>query len=172
MRKTLAAPPDVVSQSTPKVHYACRLNAPSHSKEPRAIGPEHNPNSKHIRGSTVYDRVGGHPFFTELVDRFYEAVAVDPLLRPLYPADLGPGKAHLAAFLAQYWGGPPQYTKERGHPRLRMRHAQFSIGQAERDAWVKHMCAAVAAMDVTPEDAAELAAYFERTATLLINNHA
>ena len=80
----------------------------------------------------MYDRVGGEPFFVELVDRFYEGVAGDPTLRPLYPADLTDAKAHLAAFLVQYWGGPAAYSAARGHPRLRMRHAPFLIGLPER----------------------------------------
>ena len=91
------------------------------------------------------------------------------MLRRLYPDDLAPPKAHLAAFLAQYWGGPPQYTAERGHPRLRMRHARFAIRQDERDAWMGHMNAALGSMDVPPADAAALAEYFEDTATFLIN---
>jgi hemoglobin len=120
-------------------------------------------------GSTLHDRVGGGPFFVALVDRFYEEVAVDPVLRPLYPDDLEPGKAHLAAFLAQYWGGPPYYTMERGHPRLRRRHFPFPIGQVERDAWALHMRTAVTAQALDPSDAALLVGYFEETATFLMN---
>ncbi|MCH7482387.1 MAG: globin [Chloroflexi bacterium] len=119
--------------------------------------------------STLYDRVGGLDFFVTLIERFYEAVVGDPVLRPLYPDDLDAPKARLAGFLAQYWGGPPQYSAERGHPRLRMRHAPFAIGQVERDAWVRHMRAALGSADVSPEDAAALADYFEDTATFLIN---
>ena len=116
-----------------------------------------------------YERVGREPFFVNLIERFYALVEEDPLLRPLYPSDLEPGKAHLAAFLAQYWGGPPDYTEDRGHPRLRMRHRPFAIGQTERDAWVHHMTASVEAAEVQTEDAAALIAYFQRTATFLIN---
>ena len=119
--------------------------------------------------STLYERVGGMPFFAALVERFYGAVEDDPVLHPIYPDDLEPGKAHLAGFLAQYWGGPPEYSMERGHPRLRMRHARFSIGQAQRDAWVQHMNAAVRSQDVSAGDAALLTEYFEGTATLLMN---
>ncbi len=129
----------------------------------------HGPQSDRPQGDTLYERVGGEPFFDELVEQFYEQVAVDPVLRPLYPDDLGPGKAHLAGFLAQYWGGPPNYSRERGHPRLRMRHAPFAIGRRERDAWVRHMTAAVATSSVSPEDAALLLAYFDDTATFLMN---
>ena len=120
-------------------------------------------------GSTLYERVGREAFFTALVERFYEHVATDPVLRPLYPADLEPGKANLAAFLAQYWGGPPNYSMVRGHPRLRMRHVGFPIGQRERDAWVGHMTAAVHSAKASPGDAAVLLHYFEQTATFLMN---
>jgi hemoglobin len=116
-----------------------------------------------------FERVGGEPFFSALVDHFYALVTEDPILRPLYPPDLEPGKAHLAAFLAQYWGGPSRYSETRGHPRLRMRHAPFAIGPAERDAWVQHMTAAVRAMQLDAEDTATLNTYFERTATFLQN---
>ncbi|HEX4175467.1 MAG TPA: globin, partial [Acidimicrobiales bacterium] len=87
----------------------------------------------------LFDRVGGQAFFVDLVDRFYLGVAGDPLLRPLYPDDLKESADHLALFLMQYWGGPPTYNEQRGHPRLRMRHAPFVIGPAERDAWLRHM---------------------------------
>lgn len=116
-----------------------------------------------------FERVGGEVFFVTMVDRFYDLVESDPVLRPLYPPDLEPGKAHLAAFLSQYWGGPAHYSLERGHPRLRMRHANFSIGQAERDAWVKHMTAAVRSMSLDTKDAETLIAYFHRVASHLKN---
>ncbi len=119
--------------------------------------------------TTLYDRVGGKAFFVALIERFYEGVASDTVLRPLYPQDLEPSSAHLAAFLAQYWGGPPQYSIERGHPRLRMRHFAFPIGQAERDAWVHHMTGAVNASEASPADKAEMLTYFDSTATFLIN---
>jgi hemoglobin len=119
--------------------------------------------------NSLYERVGGEPFFISLVDRFYAGVEDDPVLRPLYPADLGPPKRHLALFLAQYWGGPPIYNAERGHPRLRMRHIPFSIGRAERDAWVRHMRAAVEASEASAADAEALNAYFETAGTSLIN---
>ena len=125
-------------------------------------------NDPHTNG-TLYERVGGHSFFAGLVESFYAAVAGDPVLRPIYPEDLEPGKARLAAFLAQYWGGPPHYSMERGHPRLRMRHARFPIGQAERDAWVSHMIAAVRATEVSSTDASLLIGYFEHTSTFLMN---
>ena len=121
------------------------------------------------QATTLYDRVGGRPWFVALVDRFYDAVAEDPVLRPLYPKDLSAPRAHLAAFLVQYWGGPSDYSLERGHPRLRMRHVPFAIGFAERDAWFGHMSAAVRAGGLAPEDEAEMIAYFDSSATFLVN---
>ena len=118
---------------------------------------------------SLFDRVGGHRFFHELVAHFYAAVESDPILRPLYPADLSPSRDHLALFLVQYWGGPPTYNEQRGHPRLRMRHVPFAIGQAERDAWLGHMQAAVAASPADEADKAALNTYFESAATSLIN---
>jgi hemoglobin len=117
----------------------------------------------------VYAELGGQPFFDALAARFYERVAADPVLRPLYPEDLGPGERHLALFLAQYWGGPGTYAQQRGHPRLRMRHAPFAIGPAERDAWVAAMAASVADADVAPDFAQRLLDYFSMAAEHLVN---
>jgi hemoglobin len=118
---------------------------------------------------TLYHRVGGLPFFIALVDRFYDAVQHDARLRPLYPDDLSKPRRHLALFLAQYWGGPPTYNEERGHPRLRMRHAKFPIGPQEREAWLEHMLAAVASSPAAEADKTALRAYFESAANGLIN---
>jgi hemoglobin len=122
---------------------------------------------------TLFDRVGGEAFFRDLVDRFSLDVAGDPLLRPLYPDDLSEPSAHLALFLMQYWGGPGTYSEQRGHPRLRMRHAPFVIGPAERDAWLRHMHDALAALQgesrITEADAEELRAYLEMAANTLVN---
>lgn len=119
---------------------------------------------------SVYDAVGGQPFFDALVERFYAGVADDPVLRPMYPDDLTESRRTLAGFLAQYWGGPPRYSEERGHPRLRMRHAPFPIDQAARDHWFAHMATAVRAAGLAPELEAQLLAYFESAATHLIND--
>jgi len=118
---------------------------------------------------SLYDRVGGAPFFVELVDRFYDGVAVDPLLRPMYPDDLGDSRRHLALFLMQYWGGPTTYSEERGHPRLRRRHAPHVVDVAARDAWLTHMHAALAAMALDDEDRDALTGYLETTANQLRN---
>ena len=93
---------------------------------------------------TFYDAVGGHETFRRLVHRFYQGVADDPLLRPLYPdEDLAAAEERLRMFLEQYWGGPKTYSEQRGHPRLRMRHVNFHVGPAEHDAWLLHMRVAV-----------------------------
>ena len=93
---------------------------------------------------SFFDEVGGHEVFAGIVARFYQIVATDPILRPLYPEeDLGPAENRFLMFLEQYWGGPRTYSDQRGHPRLRMRHAPFVIGPRERDAWLAAMQTAV-----------------------------
>ncbi|MET0324386.1 MAG: globin [Ilumatobacteraceae bacterium] len=98
-----------------------------------------------MAGTTLYDQVGGTPFFEQLVDAFYDGVADDEVLLRLYPegADTVGARQRLRLFLIQYWGGPTTYSDERGHPRLRMRHMPFHIGREERDRWLVHMTAAV-----------------------------
>src|SRR5712691_7494393 len=119
---------------------------------------------------TVYEAAGGDETFKTLVKRFYAGVASDPLLRPIYPeADLAGATERLTLFLIQYWGGPDTYSARRGHPRLRLRHQTFAIGQAERDAWLRHMAAAVESIDVSPEVRKALLDYFETTSTAMIN---
>ena len=119
---------------------------------------------------SLYDAAGGMAFFEALVGRFYDGVAVDPVLRPIYPeADLTGARHRLTLFLAQYWGGPRTYDEERGHPRLRMRHAPFAIGSAERDLWLVHMRAAIAASAPPPDVARRLDAYFEMAADAMRN---
>jgi len=119
---------------------------------------------------SLYERVGGEPFFVELVDRFYDGVAGDPVLRPMYrEGDLSEERRWLALFLVQYWGGPGTYSSQRGHPRLRARHLPFGIGTAERDAWFGHMAAAVAASAADPDSTTELLNYFSSAADFLIN---
>jgi hemoglobin len=123
-----------------------------------------------VEDDTLYDRVGGMPFFTELVDRFYDGILDDELLGPLYPADDLEGAAErLALFLAQYWGGPALYMEQRGHPRLRMRHAEYKITKRVRDAWLAKMLRSVDAMAMAPEDRAELIAYLDMAARQLRN---
>jgi hemoglobin len=119
---------------------------------------------------TFYEAVGGEETFRRLVHRFYQGVAADPLLRPLYPeADLGPAEERLTLFLIQYWGGPGTYSERRGHPRLRMRHAPFPIGMAERDAWLGHMRDAVDELGLPKELDDTLWRYLTMAATSMVN---
>ena len=119
---------------------------------------------------SLYDAAGGMPFFESLVGRFYEGVANDPMLRPLYPeADLAGATRRLTLFLAQYWGGPRTYDQERGHPRLRMRHFPFAIGPAERDAWLRHMRDAIASTAPPPAVATRLLSYVDMAAEAMRN---
>ena len=119
---------------------------------------------------TFYDAVGGEETFRRLVHHFYAGVAEDPLLRPLYPEpDLAGAEERLRMFLVQYWGGPRTYQEQRGHPRLRMRHAPFAIGIAERDAWLRHMRAAVDSLDLPESAAVMLWDYLEMAAHSMVN---
>lgn len=120
--------------------------------------------------TSFYDVVGGEDAFRRLVHRFYQGVAEDPLLRPLYPEeDLTGAEERLRMFLIQYWGGPNDYSQERGHPRLRMRHAPFVIGEPERDAWLKHMGDAVQSLELPPEQEQQLWNYLVYAAQSLVN---
>jgi hemoglobin len=119
---------------------------------------------------TLFAAAGGMSFFEALVGRFYDGVADDPVLRPLYPEpDLGGARHRLTLFLAQYWGGPRTYDAERGHPRLRMRHMPFAIGPAERDAWLRLMRAAIDESDASPAVADRLRAYVDLAAEAMRN---
>lgn len=88
----------------------------------------------------------------------------------MYPeADLGPAADRLALFLMQYWGGPRTYSQQRGHPRLRMRHAPFRIGPAERDAWLRHMRRALDSLELPKEQDQVFWEYLERAAYFMVN---
>ena len=138
---------------------------------------------------SLFDAVGASQFFVDVVDHFYDNVVTNEVLRPLYPEELGDARRHTALFLIQYWGGPGTYSEERGHPRLRMRHLPFAIGQAERDAWFELMMLAIdetlaAAPDGSilkhPTEGAEITAtargmfhdYFDQASTAMINQPA
>ena len=98
-----------------------------------------NQTGENLEGN-LYELVGGKDFFVGLVAKFYEGVAQDPLLKPMYPEeDLAPAAQRLQLFLEQYWGGPSTYQEQRGHPRLRMRHMPFKINPAARAAWLRNM---------------------------------
>ncbi|WP_081738119.1 globin [Arthrobacter sp. H41] len=117
-----------------------------------------------------YESVGGHETFVKLVDVFYEGVASDELLRPMYPEeDLGPAKERLLLFLEQYWGGPKTYGETRGHPRLRMRHMPFRVTPQARDSWLRHMRAAVDSLGLAPLHEATLWDYLDRAAQSMVN---
>ena len=120
---------------------------------------------------TLYDEVGGLPFFERLVDRFYDGVEADPVLLALYPdqADLAGARRRLTLFLVQYWGGPTTYLEERGHPRLRARHSPFPIGTVARDAWLRHMRAAIDESDAPPAVKIRLHEYMTMAADAMRN---
>jgi hemoglobin len=131
---------------------------PSDDQDPTALQPHE-----------VFDRVGGMEAFEAIVDGFYRRVAEDELLRPMYPDDLEPGKRHLAMFLAQYWGGGPVYSSERGHPRLRMRHAPFAITPEAALRWATHMTAAIEELRFPSDVEALLLTYVQQATPTLIN---
>ncbi|WP_127360828.1 globin [Actinacidiphila soli] len=123
-----------------------------------------------IEQQTFYEAVGGEKTFRRLVHRFYEGVADDPALRALYPEeDLGPAEERLAMFLMQYWGGPRTYSDNRGHPRLRMRHAPFQVDQAAHDAWLRHMRDAVEELGLEPDYERQLWDYLVYAAASMVN---
>jgi hemoglobin len=120
--------------------------------------------------TSFYEAVGGEETFRRLVARFYQLVAEDPELRPVYPSrDLGPAEEHLRLFLIQYWGGPGTYSEQRGHPRLRMRHVHFAIGEAQRDAWLGHMRTALDELALDEALDAQLWDYLVMAAHSLVN---
>ncbi|MEU1970580.1 globin [Microbacterium sp. NPDC019599] len=119
---------------------------------------------------SFYDEVGGHATFAKLVESFYSGVADDEVLRPMYPEeDLGPAAHRLLMFLEQYWGGPTTYGQERGHPRLRMRHAPFHVNPEARDRWLAHMREAVDGLELSPLHEATLWDYLQRAAHAMVN---
>jgi hemoglobin len=120
--------------------------------------------------TTLFEQAGGMEFFERLVGRFYEGVASDDVLAPMYPeADMAGARRRLTLFLVQYWGGPTTYSAERGHPRLRARHYPFSIGELERDRWLHHMRAAIDASEAAPDVKARLHDYMTMAADAMRN---
>ncbi|MDB5076642.1 MAG: globin [Chloroflexi bacterium] len=118
---------------------------------------------------TIFEQVGGAATFIRLADEFYRRIDTDPDIRGMFPADLTGAKERLGLFLIQYFGGPSTYSEQRGHPRLRMRHVPFSIGQAERDIWVGHMLGAIDSLGIEEPARTQMIEYFERGATFMIN---
>ena len=120
--------------------------------------------------ATFYQRAGGSPTFKELTKRFYQKVATNPILKPMYPADdMAGAEERLSLFLEQYWGGPATYSEARGHPRLRMRHAPFHIATPEHDAWLECMHAAVIDLEIAEDLKEELWTYFQYAAHSMKN---
>lgn len=123
-----------------------------------------------VEQQTFFESVGGEPTFRRLVRRFYEGVAEDPVLRPMYPEeDLGPAEERMRLFLMQYWGGPRTYSENRGHPRLRMRHAPFQVDQAAHDAWLRRMRTAVDELELEPDHERQLWDYLVYAAASMVN---
>lgn len=121
--------------------------------------------------SSFYEQFGGAEFFRALVADFYVGVAGDDVLRPMYPeADLGPAEERLRMFLEQYWGGPKDYSQQRGHPRLRMRHNPYQVDLEARDRWLKHMRAALDARDLPPNMYDEIWRYLVMAADAMVNS--
>ena len=120
--------------------------------------------------SNFYEQVGGDAFFADLTSQFYAVVATDPILRPMYPDEDMKGAAQrLQWILSQYWGGPTTYQENRGHPRLRMRHSQFTIGIAARDAWLRAMKTAVDGVEIKEDLKEQLWDYLEMAADAMVN---
>ena len=119
---------------------------------------------------SLYEEMGGRATFEKLVSHFYALVSVDPVLRPMYPDDDIKGAAErLLMFLEQYWGGPSTYSEQRGHPRLRMRHATFHISEMERDVWLRHMKSAVDELGMRDDLREELWSYLVMAANSMVN---
>jgi hemoglobin len=139
------------------------MSEQTHSPRPQAEGVGEEP-------QTFYEAVGGHETFRRLVQRFYEGVAEDPVLRPMYPGKtLRGAETRLRMFLEQYWGGPTTYSERRGHPRLRMRHAPFRIDEDARDRWLHHMRVALDELQLAPEHEERLWNYLVMAAHSLVN---
>jgi hemoglobin len=120
--------------------------------------------------ASPYELFGGADFFTALVADFYAGVAGDEVLRPMYPEqDLGPAEERLRMFLEQYWGGPTTYQAQRGHPRLRMRHAPYQVDETARDHWLAHMRAALDARNLPPEADDAMWRYLITAAQAMVN---
>ncbi|WP_167003911.1 globin [Mumia sp. ZJ430] len=119
---------------------------------------------------TFYDAIGGYDTIASIVAAFYEGVAEDPVLRPMYPEeDLGPAEERFTLFLVQYWGGPTTYSERRGHPRLRMRHAPFAVTPTAAEHWLRHFRAALDRVALSPEHDREFWAYVTHAAQFMIN---
>lgn len=123
-----------------------------------------------MREQTFYQAIGGHATIARVVDRFYDGVATDPVLRPMYPEpDLAGARERLTMFLDQYWGGPGTYQEQRGHPRLRMRHAPFHVTPAAAERWLTHFRAGLDAAALPPELDQQFWEYVQYAAQFMVN---
>ncbi len=120
---------------------------------------------------STYERIGGEETMRRLVDEFYARVEKDPVLRPLFPEDLEPGKLWQFLFLSQYFGGPADYMAMRGHPRLRARHMPFAIDRRAQLAWLGHMLEAIDLVGIQEPMRTEMREYFERGSEFMINRY-
>jgi hemoglobin len=124
-----------------------------------------------VSGQSFYDAIGGYPTIAKIVERFYEGVATDEVLRALYPEDdLGPAAERFTLFLVQYWGGPTTYSETRGHPRLRMRHAPFKVTPNARDHWLRNFRIGLDAANLAPELDAQFWDYITQAAEAMVNS--
>ncbi len=120
--------------------------------------------------TSYYDEIGGFETFRRIVAEFYAGVALDEVLRPLYPEeDLGPAEERFLLFLVQYWGGPTTYSDTRGHPRLRARHAPFAVNPEAKDHWLMHFRTALDSVELTPEQDAQFWDYVTHAAQFMVN---
>ena len=131
----------------------------------RRVGSAVNDDAPHA----MYARVGGREFFVGLVNRFYEGVASDPILRPMYEEDLDQARLRLVSFLSQYFGGTREYEELRGSPMLRARHLKFPIDEVAKDAWLVHMGNALDRSEISPDDREEMWRYFVAGANFFVN---
>jgi hemoglobin len=122
-----------------------------------------------VREADVYALIG-EAGFTRLVAAFYRRVPQDDILGPMYPADdLQGSEQRLRDFLIYRFGGPPRYIEERGHPRLRVRHAPFAVSPAARDRWMQLMTAALEEAALPAEADQFIRSFLGEIATFLIN---
>ena len=142
----------------------------SDGHEPNPVTLRMSAGGEAVQGN-FWEQVGGRATFEKLVRAFYEGVATDEVLLPMYPEqpDLEGAIQRLTGFLEQYWGGPTTYSEERGHPRLRMRHMPFTVNPDARDRWLKHMRAALDTLELPPLQDATLWAYLDRAAQAMVN---
>lgn len=121
--------------------------------------------------TTLFEIMGGEAAIRRLVDIFYAKVEADEVLRAIFPEDLAPGKEYQYLFLIQYWGGIPSYSMERGHPRLRMRHAPYAITPDLRNRWAQYMLEAIDEVGIPEPARGQMREYFEQGATFMINRY-